>query len=341
VTGALRTTDSSPAPLALLTGATGALGPGLARLLVNEGFRVRALVRRAPPPGLLPPGVEVMLGDILDAGRVAAAVHGADYVFHLAAKLHINNPGSALAGEYRAVNVDGTRVVAEAARDAAVRRLVFFSSIAVYGRTTPGQLAHEDSPASADSLYAVTKRDAEELLLAVRRSSDGQPLGVVLRVAAVYGSHVKGNYRQLVRWLRRGVFLPVGSGENRRTLVHELDVANAALLAALHPAAAGRVYNVTDGHVHTFREIVAVICEVLGRKPPSMYVPTPLAQAGARLLDSGLILAKRSRIAGPLVEKLVEDMAVSGGRIQEELGFTPRFSLRSGWQETIPDLIDD
>jgi nucleoside-diphosphate-sugar epimerase len=78
-----------------------------------------------------------------------------------------------------------------------------------------------------------------------------------------------------VRWLRRGVFLPVGRGVNRRTLVYEEDVASAALLAAVHAAAAGRIYNVTDGEVHTFREIAAVICDVLDRRPPSWHVPIP------------------------------------------------------------------
>jgi nucleoside-diphosphate-sugar epimerase len=333
--------NSTRVPRALLTGATGVIGPGLARLLVDNGFLVRALARRAPPPGLLPLGVEFVRGDILDEERVAAAVTDIDYVFHLAAKLHINNPSKSLAGQYRSTNVDGARIVAEAARDAGVSRVVFFSSIAVYGPTTPGQVLHESSPALATSLYGSTKREAEEVLLSVRRQSDGEPLAVILRIAGVYGSRIKGNYRELVRWLKRGVFVPIGRGDNRRTLVYEEDVANAALLAAVHPAAAGRIYNVTDGDVHTFREIVAVICDVLDRDPPGLHVPASLARACAPVLDSGLSLAGRTGIAGPLVEKLVEDMAVDGRRIQDELGFRPRFDLRNGWEATIPRLIHD
>jgi nucleoside-diphosphate-sugar epimerase len=333
--------NSTTAPRALLTGATGVIGPRLARLLSDNGFRVRALARRAPPQGLLPQGVEFVRGDILDAERVAAAVAGIDYVFHLAAKLHINNPSSALEGQYRMTNVEGTRVVAEAARDAGARRLVFFSSIAVYGPTVPMQVLDEGSPTSAASLYAVTKREAEDVLLTMRRRSDDEPLAVILRVAGVYGSRIKGNYRELVRWLRRGVFVPVGRGDNRRTLVYEQDVADAALLAAMHPAAAGRIFNVTDGDVHTFREIVGVICNVLERAPPALHVPIPVARACARLVDSGLSISGQSGMARPLVEKLVEDMAVNGRRIQDELGFRPRYDLRKGWQATIPCLTHD
>lgn len=72
-------------PLALVTGATGALGPELVRQLTMMGWRVRALARRPPAPGLLPAAVEVVRGDIMDPVAVRAAVAGARYVFHLAA----------------------------------------------------------------------------------------------------------------------------------------------------------------------------------------------------------------------------------------------------------------
>ncbi|CAN5654055.1 N/A [soil metagenome] len=325
--------------LALVTGATGVIGPELVQQLMASGYSVRVLVRRPPPAALLPESVEVMIGDVTDPGAAAAAVAGITHVFHLAAKLHINNPSTAFAGQYWKTNVEGTRLLAEAARDAGVSRFVFFSSIAVYGPTTPGDVLDEDSPALAKSLYGSTKRDAENVLLSLRRASDGEPLAVILRIAGVYGSRIKGNYRELVRWLRRGVFVPIGPGHNRRTLVYEQDVADAALLAAVHPAAAGRIFNVTDGEVHTFRDIVSVICQVLERRPPRFHIPTPVARACAHALDAGLLLGGRNRVAAPLIDKLVEDMAVSGLRLQKELGFRPKFGLEKGWQATIPRLV--
>jgi len=66
-------------------------------------------------------------------------------------------------------------------------------------------------------------------------------------MAAIYGPRMKGNYPRLVKALSRGIFIPVGKGDNRRTLVHEEDAVRAAVLAAQHPRAAGRVYNVSDG----------------------------------------------------------------------------------------------
>lgn len=323
---------------ALVTGGSGAIGPALVHRLADDGWSVRVLVRKPPPPRLLPDSAQVILGDIADVDAIRAGVAGASHVFHLAARLHINSPGSALAGEYRRTNVDGSRLLAEAAAAAGVDRLVFFSTIAVYGATVPGELLNEDSPASAQSLYAVTKREAEDHVLAIRRG-DGTPLATVLRLAGVYGSRIKGNYRQLVQWLRRGVFVPVGTGANRRTLVFDHDVADAAIAAALHPAAAGRVYNVTDGSVHTFREIVSVICDELQRRPPRVHVPIPVARSCARAFDAGLALGGRRSMAGPMVEKLIEDMAVDGSRLQHELGFKPRYDLRAGWRAAIPRIV--
>ena len=95
----------------------------------------------------------------------------------------------------------------------------------------------------------------------------------MLRLGAVYGAQVKGNYRRLLSALARGRFVPIGSGRNRRTLIYDKDVARAALLAVCHPDAAGRVFNVTDGEVHTMATIVRTLCTALGRRPPCLTLP--------------------------------------------------------------------
>ena len=92
-------------------------------------------------------------------------------------------------------------------------------------------------------------------------------------LGAVYGSRIKGNYERLTHALARHRFIPIGSGLNRRTLVYDKDVGRAAVLAVSHPAAAGRVFNVTDGTFHTLNEIIESICSALGRKPPRLSLP--------------------------------------------------------------------
>jgi UDP-glucose 4-epimerase len=238
------------------------------------------------------------------------------------------------------VNVDGTRVVAQASAAAGVKRLVFFSTIAVYGSTRPDEIADENTPTRADSLYGTSKRDAERVVLSTL-ASDGLPIGVVLRVAGIYGPRIKGNYRQLVRGLQRGWFLPVGDGRNRRTVVYHSDVAEAAILAGEHPAAPGNVFNVTDGEIHTLREILAAICAGLGRGPIRVYLPLAPVRVLARVVDAVVSVMGRGAVLEPMLTKMVEDMAVSGDKIRDVLGFSPRYELPVGWRETIPQLIQE
>jgi nucleoside-diphosphate-sugar epimerase len=166
-----------------------------------------------------------------------------DAVVHMAALLHIINPPPAMCEKYERVNVGGTATVVEAAMKVGVKRVVLFSTIAVYGASEGGVL-NEMSPTHPDTFYAQTKLSAEQIVLNAR-GADGQPLGTVLRLGAVYGSRIKGNYERLTHALARHRFIPIGSGLNRRTLIYDKDVGHAAVLAVSHPAAAGRAFNVT------------------------------------------------------------------------------------------------
>lgn len=321
----------------LATGATGAVGPRVVSALREAGHRVLVLAMDAPTPGLLPDDVEIRLGDITDAAVVASSMSDIDAVFHLAALLHIVNPPPELREKYERINVGGTAMVVDAAIKAGVKRVVLFSTIAVYG-PSGGRVLDEESVTSPDTFYGQTKLAAEKIVLTARRA-DGQPLGTVLRFGAVYGVRIKGNYQRLVHALSHGRFIPIGDGCNRRTLVYEKDVARAAVLAMQHPAAAGKVYNVTDGQFHTIQDINLAICTVLGRKPPRLSIPiVPVRLAAGVLEDVAGLIGLRSPIVRATIDKYIEDVAVDSQRIQVELGFMPQYDLRTGWQETIQGL---
>lgn len=325
------------AQTALVTGATGTIGPTLVRALLRAGYDVRVLVRPSEPPVSLPETVAVFSGDITDPLAVRQAVRGCDVIFHLAAKLHINNPSPSLRDEYEAVNVLGTRHIVDAAVENDASRVVFFSTISVYGPTDGSAVYDEQTPPAPRTLYAHTKVAAEEIALAARRPN-GEPLAVVLRLAAVYGPEMKGNYRQLVEALRRGLFVPIGNGRNRRTIIHVEDVARAAVLAA-QTGSAGKIFNVTDGQIHTFDEIVAALCNALERRPPRWHLPVSPFRWLLRLTDRGFALLNwQPPIGEATLDKLVEDVAVSGDRIQQELCFQPEIDLMQGWQKTVQGM---
>lgn len=326
-------TPNSGRSLCLVTGPTGAVGHSLVNALLRRGLAVRVLARHPIPAGFLSQPVETVIGDIADPTSVAVAMIGAATVFHLAAKLHVANPTAEMRAEYERVNVEGTRVVVEAARAAGVRRLVLFSTISVYGPTGP-EPVNEDSPPNPESIYADTKLRAEKIALSAQNSY-GEPLSAVLRMAAIYGPRMKGNYVTLANALARGRFLPVGSGDNLRTIVFDADAVEAAILASRAPIAAGRIYNVSDGSVHSLREIISAISGALGRRPPRAAVPLGVARLAALAADVAMVAAGRRRMWSASVEKLVESVAVSGDHIQQELGFRPEYDLVRGWNRTV------
>ena len=329
-------TDGMPGQkTVLVTGATGAIGPSLVHRLIEHDYQVHALVRTPPAPGLLWERVKVFQGTINEPDVVRAAMEGVDTVFHLAAKLHINNPRPEVRHEYSSINIDGTRCLVAAAQQNAIRRLIFFSTINVYGPSHSGQELDEETPAQPDSWYAETKAAAEQIVLA------GAP-SVVMRLAAVYGPRMKGNYPRLLNALAQRRFVMVGDGHNRRTLVHVADVCSAALLVAEHPLAGGKTYNVTDGQVHTLREVIDTICLTLGQRSPRFHLPaTPINLAAGLLEDALRTLGKGSPIERATIQKLLEDVAVSGRKIQQQLGFCPRYDLISGWRQTVQSMMPD
>ena len=194
------------------------------------------------------------------------------------------------------------------------------------------------SPTHPDTFYAQTKCAAEQIVLNAK-GADGQPLGAVLRLGAVYGSRIKGNYERLTKALAGNRFIPIGSGSNRRTLVYDKDVGRAAALAVSDPAAAGRVYNVTDGGFHTLNEIIESICSALGRKPPRLSLPVGPIRVVAGLIEKGAnVVGMKAPVTRATIDKYTEDIAVDGSLIQKELGFSPQYDLKAGWEETIREM---
>lgn len=324
------------APLVLVTGASGAVGPAVVDALLSSGFAVRTLTRHKP---LVPlsPHVEVHVGDITDAVAVRSAMTGVSAIVHLGARLHFSGPPSRDVDAYRRVNVQGTANIVAAATAAGAQRLVFASTIAVYGSSLHETVTEASTP-RPDTPYAVTKFEAEEIVREARRA-DGSPLGVVLRLAAVYGSRLKGNYRSLVLGLARRRFVPIGDGRSKRTLIHDHDVGRAIVHVLQAPVAAGRTYNVTDGAVHTTDEIVAAICAALGRPTPRWRIPAGVAFGAATVFDElHRITGRGAGALGDRLRRYIENVEVEGAAIQRELRFSPEYSLERGWRQVIDEL---
>jgi nucleoside-diphosphate-sugar epimerase len=247
----------------LITGATGKVGSRLAKRLARRGDQVRALVRdRSRAAALREDRIELVDGDLLDAGSLTAAVRGVDAIVHCAAFFR-----GATAEQAHAVNDLGTRHLGHAARAAGVKRFVFTSTGLVYG-ANGGRLAGEDDPCAPTAAYPVSKLAAERFLLAL------DDLDVrILRLPFVYGDgdpHIAEAMPMM-----RG-FPPA----QRMSIGHHVDVAQA--VARLLDAAAPtyRIYNVVDDEAPDLATLFASV----GAPPPD-GANAEMARAFDVLLD--------------------------------------------------------
>lgn len=311
---------------ALVTGATGFLGRHVARDLMAHGWRVRGLAR--PGSGALEPGVEpAPAAGLDDRDALRRACAGVDAVVHLAARVHVMRETSAdPLGDFRRVNVEGTRAVAEAAADQAVRAVVLASSVKAVGESSGGGCWTEAvSPAPQDP-YGVSKLEAERVL---REVAEARGLHApVLRLPLVYGPGVKGNFIRMFRLVDRGVPLPLGSVRNRRSLAFAGNVAAAVRAVIAAPAAARETFFVSDGFDFSTPELVRAIARALGRPARLVPVPEGAFRLAGRLGD---------RLGAPLttaaVDRLLGSLCVDTGHLRAVTGWAPAVTPAQGLAE--------
>lgn len=276
-----------------LTGGTGLVGSEVAQALVSRGATVTALVRDAPGADRMRTmGARPVPGAVEDL-RTWEAVAGVDAIVHAAALVAARLPWT----RFHAVNVEGSRLAAAAARRIGAR-LVHVSSVAVYGRQAydePPFSRREDAPFGPledHDFYARSKRLAED---AVRAEMAAGLDAVTLRPCVVYGPADRLFLPRLARLARLGWLPRVGSGTLPLAMVHSESVAAAVLAALEHPAAGGGTYNVTRDGDLTHQGLLRALAAGLDRPVRSVPVPESLALGGAkaaqvilRLLGPGL-----------------------------------------------------
>lgn len=318
-----------------MTGAAGFIGSALVGRLMADGRFVRALVRR--DPGRRLPGNEVLRADLAAGPLPPEALYGIDTVYHVAGRSHALSEVDVDETEYRRVNVEGTRHVLAACREAGVERFVFFSSVKAMGEGGSECLDESVEPRPTTA-YGRTKLEAERLVI-----DHGARFGVhavCLRLPMVYGPGNKGNIHRMIDWVARGRFPPLPEVGNRRSLVHVANAVEAACLAAVHPAASGQTYIVTDGRSYSSRELYELICKGLGRAIPGWSVPLPVLRGLARAGDViGRVRERRFFFDSDALEKLIGSAWYSPDKISRELGYSPRRSLEEDLHEIVRSCL--
>lgn len=321
----------------LVTGASGFIGGRLTARLVDEGYEVRCLVRRSSDTTPLAAlGVELALGDLTQAPTVAAAVRGARYVFHCGALVS----DWATVKEIKAINVAGTRHVAEACAAGSVERLVHLSTTDVYGHPGERQIDETCAATRFRNWYAQTKLAAEADLRRVAR--EHQLHAVILRPATVFGPGSKDVIGDIAKAIRAGNMLLVDGGRHVAGLCYVENLVDAALLAMRSPAAPGEAFNLSDGLAVTWRQFVDDLAAGLGARPPRFSLPYPVASAlavslehGYRALRRATGLSTRPLLSRQAVQVLGIDQDFANRKARALLGWEPRVGYSEGLDATL------
>ena len=306
----------------LVTGGTGFVGSALARRLASEGRAVRITSRHSA--AVPAPGIEVVHGLALAADtRWQAALAGVDCVVHAAARVHVmHDTATSPLEAFRRINVDGTLALARQAADAGVRRFVFMSSIKVNGESTePGRRFRADDVPNPIDPYGISKREGE--LALQRLAADSGLEVVVIRPPLVYGPGVKANFRTLLRWVARGVPLPLGAIDNARSMVALDNLVDLIVACIDRPEAAGATFLVSDDEDLSTPELLRRCGRALQR--PARLVPVP-----AGWLRGAARLAGRPELALRLCGSLQVDI----GPTRERLGWRPPTSVDAALADT-------
>ena len=299
----------------LVTGATGFVGRAVCTELAQRKHGVHRSVRRLAGSGCR----YFELGDIGSATNWSGALEGVDAVVHLAARVHIMHEGAENPlKEFRKVNVAGTEHLARAAAASGIKRFVYVSSIGVNGaQTVPGTSFSEADQPNPHNAYALSKWEAEQGLLRIAAETGMEV--VIIRPPLVYGPGAPGNFGSLMRWLQRGVPLPLGAIHNQRSLVALDNLVDLIVTCLTHPAAANQTFLVSDGEDVSITELLRRMGQAMGR--PARLIPVPVSW-----LKLAAALVGKQDVA----QRLCGSLQVDIEKTRRLLRWTPPLSLDEG-----------
>ena len=311
----------------LVTGGTGLIGSKLVERLKEQGHKLTVISTRERKI----PGVKVFKANVKDRDKIFEIVKGHDVVFHLAAILDESLPVDL---QY-SVNVDGTFNVFDACLEHDVKKVIYTSSVGVYGELEklPGD---EKSPFNAISTYEKTKKEVE--LYIPKYKEKGLPI-VILRPTIVYGPG-SNMFDGLIAKVEKGSPY-IGDGSNKWPLVYVDDVVDALMLAFENDDVIGEDFIISDKQAYPYKQIVKTIRRYLNKSGfvpriplSTLYLAASLNGMAHKFIGIPHVVTKQK------VRRFVRNREFVIDKARKMLGYEPKVGLEEGMKKTVEWYLD-
>lgn len=298
----------------LITGANGFIGKSLLlEQRIKENFVVTGTTRKTR---LTPPTNTIQTGDLDNKFHWKSTLQNIDVVIHTAAQIPTSITISReMASDLKEINVEGTLSLARQAAESGVKRLIFLSSIKVNGENTARSQRYTANQEGYPSTpYGISKQEAEDGLHNIC-SETGLEI-VIIRPPLVYGRGVKGNFASFINLTQKGIPLPLGCTQNKRSLVGIDNLVDFIITCIDHPNAKNETFLVSDGKDISTTQMLKEIAIAYGRTSRLLPVPTPMLRLGAKLIGKN-----------DQASKLLDSLQVDIKKNKELLNWTPPYSM--------------
>ncbi|HUX98136.1 MAG TPA: NAD-dependent epimerase/dehydratase family protein [Candidatus Deferrimicrobium sp.] len=319
----------------LITGANGFIGSNLAKKLLEANHKVRGLILQGTDESNLDElgdAVEKVYGDITDFNSIKPHLNGVDVVIHLAGLVTDWGPEKL----FQKVNVEGSKNMLDASVEAGVKRFVFMSSLTVHG-FKGFQNNDEITPYAPYNAYARSKLAVEELLNAYFQQ--GKIETVIVRPGfTIFGPKDRMFSFEVYSRIEKGKSFPVvKKGDVLMCYSYVENLVDGLILVGTHPKAAGQTYIISDGPFISFQEFLEKMYASCEHKLKLTSIPTPLAIAGAGILEVLYKLVRSKK--GPLitlyrVKVIATDLAFTNEKVVHDLGYEAAVDLEEAFKRT-------
>lgn len=316
----------SPKPI-LVTGATGSIGSVLVKRLSESGQIVRAVVRNPGRAAALRSmaNIEIVPGDLSQPDSLRGCAEGCSQVYHCAAKLFGSNRAA-----YYAINVIGTQALINEAVRSGVERLIYTSTISVYGFSEAENITEEFPWPKCDLPYIATKQEAERM---VWTAAEQIPI-TVARLGDVVGPGQYGWTIGFIEKINQGMLKPpVDADSGFLNPVYIDNLVDALLLMSTHPAAPGQAFNVVDGAPIRISDYIRRLAQMAGKRTFALPAIV-LKGAAALLMGNDLLRGREASITPGVINLLLHKATIDAEKIRVVLGWTPAIDQEEAFLRT-------